>query len=120
MTIENTPPFPNQSVATADKALMVLSHLSALLGVGLMLPFIVWLIKKNDPDMVAAHAAEALNFHLSVLLYCILLLPLCLIVIGIPLLLLVGLASIILAIIGAVRASDDILYRYPLTIRVVK
>ena len=111
---------PSAPLPTSDKALIVLSHLSALLGVGFLLPFIVWLIKKSEPDMVAAHAAEALNFHLSLLLYTILLIPLCIILIGIPLLILMGLASLILAIVAAVRASDGEFYRYPLTIRLVR
>ncbi len=99
---------------------MVLSHLSALIGVGFVLPFIVWLVKRHDPDPVAAHAAEALNFHLSLLLYTIVLIPLCWVLIGIPLLIVLGLTSIVLAILAAVRASDGVLYRYPLTIRLVK
>lgn len=111
---------PTAPVATSDKALMILSHLSALIGVGLVLPFIVWLVKRHDADMVAAHAAEALNFHLSLLLYAILLIPLCWVLIGVPLLIIMGLASIVLAIFAAVRASDGVLYRYPLTIRLVK
>ncbi len=40
--------------------------------------------------------------------------------IGIPLLVVMGLASVVLAIIAAIRASDGILFRYPLTIRMVK
>src|SRR5215203_5180976 len=98
MTTDQSPLFPSAPVGSSDKALMVLSHLSALLGVGLLLPFIIWLVKRHDPDMVAAHAAEALNFHLSVLLYVICLIPLCAILIGIPLAVMLGLASLILAI----------------------
>lgn len=119
-TTETVPPFPPPPAATSEKALIILSHLSALLGVGLILPFIVWLVKRNDPDPVAAHAAEALNFHLSVLLYTICAIPLCLILIGIPLLILLALGSIVLAILAALRASDGGFYRYPLTIRLVK
>ena len=120
MSIEPSSISPSAPLATSDKALAILSHLSAILGVGFLLPFVVWLIKKSEPDMVAAHAAEALNFHLSLLLYAILLIPLCIILIGIPLLILMGIASVILAIVAAVRASDGVLYRYPLTIRLVK
>ena len=120
MTSETSPVYPSAPVGTSDKALMILSHLSALFGVGLILPFVVWLVKRHDPDTVAAHAAEALNFHLSLLLYALLLVPLCIFLIGIPLLIIMGLASIVLAIIAAVRASDGLLYRYPLTIRLVK
>lgn len=105
---------------SSDKALIILSHLSALIGVGFILPLIVWLVKKNEADIVAAHALEALNFHLSLLIYTICAIPLCFIVIGIPLLVVMGLGSIVLAIIAAVQASDGKFYRYPLTLRMVK
>jgi uncharacterized protein len=120
MTLESSATVPSAPTATSDKALMILCHLSAFVGAPLLLPFIVWLVKRRDPDLVAAHAAEALNFHLSLLLYAILLIPLCMIVIGIPIAVVMGLASIVLAILAAVRASDGVLYRYPLTIRLVK
>ena len=113
-------PAVSLPASTSDKALVILSHLSALIGVGLILPFIVWLVKRHDADNVAAHAAEALNFHLSLLLYAIGLIPLCLVVVGIPLLIVMAIASVILAIIAAVHASDGRFYRYPLTIRFVK
>jgi uncharacterized Tic20 family protein len=77
-------------------------------------------VKRSDADVVSAHAAEVLNFHLSYLFYSICVLPLVFVLIGVPLLVLLGLASLILAVIGAVRASDGVLYRYPLTIRLVK
>ena len=98
---------------------MILCHVSALIGVGFVLPFIVWLVKKSEPDMVAAHAKETLNFHLSWLLYVLVCVPLSWIVIGIPILFALGIAAIVLAIIGAVKASDGVLYRYPLTIRFI-
>lgn len=119
MTFETSSAAPGP-IATSDKALMILSHASPLLGVGLILPFIVWLVKRNEPDPVAAHAVEALNFHLSLLIYTVLLIPLCIIAVGAPLLILLAIASVVLAIIGAVRASEGVLYRYPLTIRMIK
>jgi hypothetical protein len=120
MTSQTSTPVLSLPSNTSDKALMILSHLSALIGVGLILPLIVWLVKRRDPDVVAAHAAEALNFHLSLLLYTICLIPLCFIVVGIPLLIVMGIASVVLAIVAAVRASDGGFYRYPLTLRMVK
>jgi hypothetical protein len=120
MTLPTSPAAPALPASTSDRALIILSHLSALIGVGLILPFIVWLVKRREPDVVAAHAAEALNFHLSLLLYAVLLIPLCFVVIGIPLLIVLAIGSIVLAIIAAVRASDGGFYRYPLTIRLVK
>ncbi|MSU51675.1 MAG: DUF4870 domain-containing protein [Opitutus sp.] len=120
MTPQSAPASSVPPVNTSDKALTILCHVSALIGVGIVLPFIVWLVKRRDPDAVAAHAAEALNFHLSLLLYGVCLIPLCMIVIGIPLLIIMGLAGVVLAILAAVRASVGMLYRYPLTIRLVK
>jgi uncharacterized protein len=120
MTFETSPAAPGAPVATSDKALMILCHLSTFLGAAFLLPFIVWLVKRHDPDMVAAHAAEALNFHLSILIYSILMIPLCFIWVGIPLLIVIAIGSVVLAIIAAVKAGDGVLYRYPLTIRMVK
>ncbi len=119
-TTPTTADVPAIPVASSEKALMILCHLSTFLGAAFLLPFIVWLVKRKDPDMVAAHAAEALNFHLSLLIYALCLIPLCWVLIGIPLLIAMGLASVVLAIIAALRASDGMLYRYPLTIRMVK
>jgi uncharacterized Tic20 family protein len=105
------------------------AHLSALLSVFVGLPFVgplvILLVKKDDP-FVRAHAAEALNFNLSVMLYAVGLvivgLLLLLVVVGllvwlalIPLLL----AWLVLTCIAASKAGDGEMYRYPLTIRFV-
>src|SRR4051812_13554698 len=120
MTYETSPAAPSPAVGSSDKALMILSHLSALFGAGILLPLIIWLVKRKDPDAVSAHAAEALNFHLSLIIYGLCLVPLCFVVIGIPLLIIMAISSLVLAIVAAVRASDGVLYRYPLTLRMVK
>jgi hypothetical protein len=39
--------------------------------------------------------------------------------IGIPLLFVIGIASLIFAVVAAVKASDGLCYRYPLTLRLV-
>ena len=90
-----------------------------MLGVGFILPFIVYLAKRNESELVAAHAREALNFHISLLIYTICCIPLCFILIGIPLLLALGLMAFICAIIAAIKASEVGFYRYPLTIRLI-
>jgi uncharacterized protein len=122
MTFENTasvPPPPPVSISGSDKALMILCHISTIIGVGFVLPFVVWLVKKSENDMACAHAKETLNFHLSWLIYALCCVPLALIWIGIPVLIILALAAFILAIVGAVKASDGVLYRYPLTIRFI-
>ena len=103
----------------SDKIWSMLCHLSALLGVGFVLPLVVYLAMRHESEYVAANAREALNFHISVLIYCLCCIPLVFILIGIPMLLVIGFGSLVLAIIATIKASDGQCYRYPLTLRLV-
>jgi uncharacterized Tic20 family protein len=103
----------------SDKIWSMLSHLSALLGVGFVLPLVVYLAMRHESEYVAVNAREALNFHISVLIYSLCCIPLVFILIGIPLLLVLGFGSLVLAIIATIKASDGLCYRYPLTLRLV-
>ena len=103
----------------SDKIWSMLSHLSALLGVGFVLPLVVYLAMRRESEYVAANAREALNFHISVLIYSLCCIPLVFILIGIPLLIVLGLGSLVLAIIATIKASNGQCYRYPLTLRLV-
>ncbi len=111
------PPVPPP--AGNDKLWAIFSHLSALLGVGLVLPLVVYLVMRKESDFVAANAREALNFHISVFIYCVSCIPLVFVLIGIPLLVVIGVGTLILSILAAVKASEGGCYRYPLTIRLV-
>lgn len=107
------------STSSDDKIWNVLSHLSILLGVGILLPLIIYLCKKNDSPGVAAHAREALNFHLTLLIYSLLCLPLLFVCIGFPLLVVLSLGGLVLGILAAVKASEGSFYTYPLTLRLI-
>jgi uncharacterized Tic20 family protein len=113
------PPTPPPAPRGNDKIWSILSHLSALIGVGLLLPLVVYMAMKGDSDYVAGNAKEALNFHLSLLIYTLCCIPLVFVLIGIPLLILIGIASLVLAIVAAVKASDGGCYHYPLTLRLI-
>ncbi|MBW8782698.1 MAG: DUF4870 domain-containing protein [Verrucomicrobia bacterium] len=103
-----------------DKLWAVLCHLSGFLGVALLLPLIVYLVMKDESAYVRANAREALNFHLSLLIYALVCLPLIVVIIGIPLLIVLGIASFIFAIIAAIKASDGECYRYPCAIPFIR
>lgn len=98
----------------------MIAHLSAfvmLLGIPAPLgPLVVWLIKKDQDPFVAANGREALNFNISFFIYGLVSALLILVVIGIFLSILVGIAWFVLVILGAVKASSGETYRYPLTI----
>jgi hypothetical protein len=104
----------------SDKLWAVLCHLSSFLGVALVLPLIVYLVMKEESAYVRANAREAINFHLSLFIYTLACVPLIMVVIGIPLLIVLGIASFILAVIGAIKASDGGCYHYPCAIRFLR
>ena len=116
--METLPPSPSP-VSSDDKLWIILCHLSLLLGVGFLLPLIVYFVKKQDSPITAEHAKEALNFHITIIIYGIISGILCLLLIGIPMLIILGVGSVVCAIIACVKASDGLFYRYPLTIRLV-
>ncbi len=102
-----------------ERLLIAASHLSVLLGAGLLLPLIVYLVQTDRSGPVSANAREALNFHISVYLYSLFCVPLIFVIVGVPLLMAIGIATLVLAIVAAIRTADGGTYRYPLTLRLV-
>ena len=103
----------------SDKIWSMLSHLSALFSPLFLLPLVVYLAMRHESEYVALNAREALNFHISILIYCLCCIPLAFVLIGIPLLFAMGITSLVLAILAAIRASKGGCYHYPLTLRLV-
>jgi uncharacterized protein len=103
-----------------DKIWAILSHISCLFGIWFVLPLIVYLAMRDDSTYVGENAKEALNFHISLVIYVLCSLPLVALFIGIPLLIAIGLGALVLSIVAAIKASDGAVYRYPLTLRLIK
>ena len=114
------PQFPAQ--ASNDRLWSVLCHLSYFFGAALLsflFPMVVYLVMRGESAYVTHHAREALNFHLSLLLYFICCIPLCFIGVGFVLLAAVAITGIVCSIVAAVKASKGTYYQYPITIRFV-
>jgi len=120
--METIPPAAPSS-SSQTRTWCVLCHASALLGLffhflgHLLGPLIVWLVKRGDSPEIDAHGKESLNFQLSMLIYDAVAAILCIVLIGVPILVLLWIMNTILVIIASVRASEGQFYRYPLTIR---
>jgi uncharacterized Tic20 family protein len=101
-------------------------HLAALVGllgngIGFVLgPLIVWLVKREEDAFIDDQGKEAVNFQLTMFIAAIISGLLMLIVIGFLLIAIVAALMIIFPIIGATKANEGELYRYPLTIRFIK
>ena len=118
------PPPPNpESQARTWNMLCHLSALACLIGVpfgNILGPLLVWQIKKNEIPSVETHGKAALNFQLTVLIaglvtgvaffvgsfFCVGWLLL-------PVVLLIGLAGVVFAIIAGIKATNGEDYKYP-------
>ena len=110
----------------------MLCHLSALAGLivpfgNILGPLLVWQIKKSEIASVEAHGKAALNFQLTVLIAVVVgavaMLVLSFICIGfllLPVVILIGLAGLVFAIIAGLKANEGKAYRYPFSFNLIK
>jgi uncharacterized Tic20 family protein len=101
---------------TDEKTMAILSHILTIFG-SFLPPLIIYLIKNKESAFIAAHAKEALNFQITLVIVMTILV---ITIIGILLIWVVGVVALILVIIAAIRASEGKLYRYPFTLRLIK
>ena len=115
-----TPPPVLPASATSDeKTLGIVMHILCLVGFPILGPLVIWLVKKDQSPYLDRQGRELLNFQISYFVYALISFALCFILIGIPLLVIVGVASIVLTIIGIVKAAEGSVYRFPLTFRLL-
>jgi uncharacterized protein len=120
------PPPPGQGQLTPDQERLwgmlahLLSFVAAYLFLGFVAPLIVLLIFGQRSPFVRANAVESLNFNLTWLLYGIIGVILAFLLIGIPILIVLGIAYLVLVVIASVRANNGEVYRYPATIRFIR
>ena len=105
--------------ATDDRTLATISHAGQLLG-GVVVPLVIYLIKKDESPFVADQAKEALNFSITVVIASIVSIPLFFVLVGILTFLATMVLAFVLPIIAAVAANRGEWYRYPLCIRLVR
>ena len=122
----NSTAAPGAAPTENERTWGMLAHLSALAGlvvplIGIVLgPLVVWLAKRDESVFVAAHAKEALNFNISVLLGAILCMLLMLVFIGVLLGTALFIAWLVMTLVAAIKASEGHPYQYPFSLRLVK
>ncbi len=100
-------------------------HLSQFCGyvvplAGLIVPIILWQIKKAESEIIDRHGKIVVNWIISAFLYGIVFGLLCLLLIGIPLLIILGVLAIVFPIIGGIKANNGEVWPYPLSIKFFK
>jgi uncharacterized Tic20 family protein len=100
-------------------------HLSQLAGylvpfAGLVAPIVIWQLKKNDLPGIDVHGKIVLNWIISAIIYAAVSALLVLVFIGIFLLIALGICGVVFAIIGAIKANEGEVWKYPLSITFLK
>ena len=131
-----TPPPPEQPAAgqpaaapaplseSEGRTYATLAHVgiaaSAVVGITIFAPLVIWLIAKDRSAYVNEQGKEALNFSILLTITYIVGWVLAFIFIGFLVLAAAWIASIVLGIMAAIAANKGEHYRYPLNWRLVK
>lgn len=126
----NDQPQVTQVAAPAEREQQVRQwslflHLSQLAGVllplaGLIAPIVLWQVKKDALPELDAHGKVIANWIISELIYGFVFFLLTFVLIGVPLLVVLSFLSIIFPVIGAIKANNGELWRYPLSLSFIK
>ena len=105
-----------------ERQYAMILHLSSLAGylvpyAGLIVPVALWLAKKDESPGIDRHGRAVVNATISYLIYTTVAAILCVILIGIPMLILLGILAVVFPIIAAVKANDGRYWNYPGSIR---
>lgn len=97
-----------------ERTWAILAHLSALIG-AFVGPLVIYLVKRDESPFVRAHAAAALNFHLSWALWTLVLGVVSVVgtivtfglglLVVFPLFLAIGVASLVFVVLATVKAG---------------
>ncbi len=103
----------------------MICHFAAALGFvfpfgNLIGPLVVWQVKKDSHAFIDEQGKEALNFQLTVAIAGIVCLVLMLVLIGFLLMGLLCIGTVVLTIIGGIKAGEGKHYRYPFCLRLIK
>jgi uncharacterized Tic20 family protein len=108
----------------SERTYALATHLSILaflvIGIPVVVPLILWLIRRGDSPFLDDHGKEAVNFQISLLIYgllSIVLMPVCFIgFVTISAAYVLGIVGCIMASIAARRGE---FFRYPMTLRLI-
>jgi uncharacterized Tic20 family protein len=130
--IQSSPPSAPPGDPSQARMWNMFCHLSALAGYiipfgNVLGPLLIWQIKRNEFPSVEEHGKAALNFQLTVLIAlfvgiiaAVLLSFVCVGFLLVPVVLLIGLAGLVFAVIAGIKANNGEAYQYPWSLTLVK
>ncbi len=119
-----TPETVQPGATTRDKETnqwAMFIHFSLLAGwivpvAGLVVPILIWQMKKDELPGIVPHAHIVLNWIVTSLVYALICLLLTLIFIGVLGFLALGIVTVIFSVIGGIKANEGEVWEYPGTL----
>jgi uncharacterized protein len=108
---------PLEPVAEEERLWALLAHLAFLVGLAVLGPLIIWLIKKDASPFIEDQAKEALNFQLTCLVISLVAAATC---VGWPLAVVVAVVGVIYSVLAGIDSYKGRRYRYPYTLRMIQ
>lgn len=113
---------------STEKVLAMVLHLSGFLnGVfPIVVPLLIWILKKDESQFINEHGKSALNFQLTILIIGVAALLFTLFTFGlgafflIPLGIILAIFYVIFIVIATINASGGHLYKYPISLNLIK
>ena len=106
-----------------ENSYLLLMHLSQFLMftfIGFIVPIIMWILNKDNSTKVDMHGKNIINFMISMFVYFSVAGILCIILIGVPVLIILGTLAFIFIIIATLKAGNGEYWEYPLSIKFLK
>jgi uncharacterized Tic20 family protein len=118
---ETTPDTPPDDHERETRQWAMFIHFSILAGwvvplAGIVVPVLLWQLKKDELPGIVPHAHVVLNWILSSLVYAAICFVLMFFIIGILGFVALALATVLFAILGGIKANEGELWEYPGTI----
>jgi len=116
---------PPDAVDSESRTWAMFLHFSVLAGFlvpfgGLIVPILIWQVKKGELPWLDVHGRNVANWIISKLIYfgcCVLLV---FVIIGVPMLIVLGICALVFPIIGGIKASSGEVWKYPMAISFFK
>ncbi|MFN9718665.1 MAG: DUF4870 domain-containing protein [Planctomycetota bacterium] len=97
-------------------ALMHGLQLISFTGIGILAPIVMWVIGRDESAEVDRHGRIIVNWLISGMIYLVISTLLAFVVIGVPMLVILGGLFIIFPVVGTLKALDGKVWKYPLSI----
>lgn len=100
-------------------------HLAQFAGLivpiaNIVLPIVMWTTNKDKSELIDQHGKHILNWMISSFIYFFVSFILMFVIIGFLAIFAVAICSIIFTIMGAIKANNGEVYKYPLSITFIK